>query len=421
VPGRIFTPQERKRLDAFPSEIGEADLIRCFTLSGSDLDLVRQQRGDHNRLGFALQLCALRYMGFSPDGLEIVPTMAVAFVAEQLHASPAALRDYGARSQTRTEHLQQIQLHLGFRDATREDFSALADWLLTRALEHDKPSLLFQVACEHLHAGKIIRPGVTRIERLVMETRERGHRETFHRLASFFTEERLVQLDEVLVREEQLGRTSLAWLGERAAANTSKAIVAELKKLDFLRELGVTEWDFSTINPNRLKFLAQVGRRATSQALQRLAPARRYPIVAAFLRHSMEEITDELVDIFDRCLAQSYSRAGRELDEFRLTNAKATNQKVLLLREIVRVVLDPNVSDEQLRQTIYRHVPADKLLATVEECDQLVRPLDDSYFDFLARATATSECLHRRFCTLSNFAPTATRIRCCKLSNCCRI
>jgi len=35
----------------------------------------------------------------------------------------------------------------------------------------------------------------------------------------------------------------------------------------------------------------------------RLAPARRYPIVTAFLRHSMEEITDELVNIFDRCLA----------------------------------------------------------------------------------------------------------------------
>jgi len=159
VPGRIFTPQERKRLDAFPSEIGEADLIRYFTLSGSDLDLVRRQRGDHNRLGFALQLCALRYIGFSPDDLETVPTAAMTFVAEQLQASPAALHDYGGRSQTRTEHLQQIQLRLGFRDATREDFSALADWLLARALEHDKPSLLFQLACEHLHAEKIIRPG----------------------------------------------------------------------------------------------------------------------------------------------------------------------------------------------------------------------------------------------------------------------
>jgi hypothetical protein len=121
---------------------------------------------------------------------------------------------------------------------------------------------------------------------IAFDWRERGHQETFRRLGPFFTQERLGQLDQVLVREEQLGRTPLAWLGERAA-NTSKAIVAELKKLDFLRELGVTEWGLSTINPNRLKFLAQIGRRATSQALQRLAPARRYPIVAAFLRHSM--------------------------------------------------------------------------------------------------------------------------------------
>ncbi len=204
-----------------------------------------------------------------------------------------------------------------------------------------------------------------------------------------------MQLDQVLVRGEELDRTPLAWLGEPAAANSSKAILAELKKLYFLRELGVAEWDLSTINPNRLKFLAQLGRKATSQALQRLAHARRYPIVAAFLRHSMEEITDELVELYDRCLAQSYSRAGRELDQFRLTNARATNQKVLLFREIGRLVLDPSVSDGQLRQTIYRHVPADKLLAAVEECDQLVRPLDDSYFDFLAR----------RYSHIREFAP----------------
>ena len=38
--------------------------------------------------------------------------------------------------------------------ARREDFSALAAWLLTRALEHDKPSPLFQLVCEHLRAEK---------------------------------------------------------------------------------------------------------------------------------------------------------------------------------------------------------------------------------------------------------------------------
>src|SRR5258708_16920600 len=185
----------------------------------------------------------------------------------------------------------------------------VANWLLARALEHDKPSLLFQLVCDHLRAEKIVRPGVTLLERLVMAARERGHGETFRRLVPLFTNERLTQFDSLLIREESLGRTPLAWLGQRAAANTSKAIVAELKKLDFLRGLGAAGWDLSEINPNRLKFLAQLGRRATSQALQRLAPERRYPILAAFLRQSVEEITDEVMDLYDRCLAQSYARA----------------------------------------------------------------------------------------------------------------
>jgi hypothetical protein len=56
-----------------------------------------------------------------------------------------------------------------------------------------------------------------------------------------------MQFDSLLMREESLSRTPLAWLGQRAAANTSKAIVAELKKLDFLCSLGAAGWDLSAI------------------------------------------------------------------------------------------------------------------------------------------------------------------------------
>jgi hypothetical protein len=48
-----------------------------------------------------------------------------------------------------------------------------------------------------------------------------------------------------------------------------------------------------------------------------------------------------------------------------------------------------------LRQIIYQYVPADKLQAAVEECERLVRPLDDSHFDFLAH----------RYGHLREFAP----------------
>jgi hypothetical protein len=54
----ILTNRERERLARFPTDIRPEDLSAYFLLSPGDLVRVYAQRGDHNRLGFALQLCA---------------------------------------------------------------------------------------------------------------------------------------------------------------------------------------------------------------------------------------------------------------------------------------------------------------------------------------------------------------------------
>ena len=58
--------------------------------------------------------------------------------------------------------------------SAEKDFHALADWLLERALEHDKPTLLYELTCEKLRTEQLLRPGVTRLERLVAEARARA-------------------------------------------------------------------------------------------------------------------------------------------------------------------------------------------------------------------------------------------------------
>ena len=59
----VLTPAERTSLLAFPTTNDE--LIRHYTFSAFDLASIRQRRGNHNRLGFAVQLCYLRYPGFA--------------------------------------------------------------------------------------------------------------------------------------------------------------------------------------------------------------------------------------------------------------------------------------------------------------------------------------------------------------------
>ena len=88
MPASIFSETELARLASFPEEIPGDDLIRAFTLTGADRDLVAIRRGAANRLGLALQLCALRYLGFVPRNLSAAPRSAACFVADQLEVSP---------------------------------------------------------------------------------------------------------------------------------------------------------------------------------------------------------------------------------------------------------------------------------------------------------------------------------------------
>jgi TnpA family transposase len=274
---------ERERLNCFPTDISSEDIITFFTLTPVDKKQIPITTNASNRLGFALQLCTLRYLGFCPDILTPLPAEVLGYLAKQLGVDPKSLSDYGERAHTRTDHLQTIQEYLEFRKATQADFTALTAWLLDRALEHDKPSLLLQLLCEKLYKEKIVRPGITRLEKLVAAARSQAQEETFRRVSPLLTPEHKKFLDDLLVSNETTNRTRHAWLIKGATSNTASAMLFCLDKLAFLRKQKIDTWDMSLLTPNRLKFLAQIAKRSTNQALQRMPEERRYPILLAFL------------------------------------------------------------------------------------------------------------------------------------------
>src|SRR4051794_5621464 len=153
----------------------------------------------------------------------------------------------------------------------------------------------------------------------------------------------------------------------------------------FWRRGGVGRWSREGLTHTRLKRLAQVARRASGQALQRMPEERRYPTLVAFLHQSLSDVTDETIDLFDRCLAEAYARAGHDLEEFHHAAADTINETARLFGELARVVLDPSVRDAHLRVAIYRKVPQETLRKAVEDSARVVRPADDNGFDFLSK------------------------------------
>jgi hypothetical protein len=184
MPGTFLSSKERERLACFPEDIPNWDLITYFILTEQDHTFIKPYRSDAHRLAVALQLCAVRYLGFCPTALHGAPIETISHLAGQLQVSPSVLQDYGTRRMTQSTHFQAVLDYLDFRRMQNDDQDPLLAWLTERALEHDKPTLLFQIACEHLKQQKILRPGVTVVERLVVTARTQAHHESLRRAKS---------------------------------------------------------------------------------------------------------------------------------------------------------------------------------------------------------------------------------------------
>ncbi|MBB4893332.1 hypothetical protein FHS39_002363 [Streptomyces olivoverticillatus] len=151
---RVFADDELERLRGFP-EINKEELSRFFTLTPADLGFIDPGRGrsPKDRIGPAVQLCTLPWLGFVPEDVTSAPPAAVARLSERLRIPVG-------EKQTRTDHLREVTGYLNWKSAKAMQLKELGEFLLARAMEHDSPSLLFRLACEHLAASRVVRPGV---------------------------------------------------------------------------------------------------------------------------------------------------------------------------------------------------------------------------------------------------------------------
>ena len=161
---RALTTAQLENLLALP--ITEADLVRHWTLGDDDLAIVGRCRRNHNRLGFALQLCALRYPGRLLRPGEVIPEPALRFVADQLGTAPEALTTYAARFQTRYEQLGVLREAFGFTDLTPRRRQIL-EWLLPVSLATTNAPTVATALLDELRRRRVIVPGPSIIERLV--------------------------------------------------------------------------------------------------------------------------------------------------------------------------------------------------------------------------------------------------------------
>ncbi|WP_308015630.1 DUF4158 domain-containing protein [Streptomyces huiliensis] len=328
----------------------------------------------------------LPWLGFVPEDVASAPPVAVARLSECLQIPVGELRFYGERKQTRTGHLREVTRYLSWRPAKTLEWKELDEFLLARAMEHDSPSLLFRLACEHLASSRVVRPGVVKLLERVAKARAEAGRETFQRVRLLLTPKLTSELDGLLSVDPAVAATRLNWLSKGATGDSANAVKAELDKLTFLRGLDAHTL-LTGLPAERRRFLAALGRRLTAQSLDRREPQRRHPILLTVLSQSAADVLDEVIGLFDQAVSARESRARHKMRDAPAARAAAGEGRQALLDEILPVLVDTAVEDELAGGMLRNTIGMDRLRAALAQASGRL-PRDNGHLAMLENSYA---------------------------------
>jgi hypothetical protein len=266
MPVNFLTPAQRQNFGRFVGTPPADDLARYFHLDDADLALIAQKRGVHNRLGFALQLTTVRFLGTFLENPLDVPAAVLSFLSRQLAISLPDHLDSYSEGRQRQLHAAEIRTRYGYRDfADREVGFRLARWLYSLCWTGtERPGVLFERATDWLLSYKVLLPGASLLERFVAKVQRRVEELLWRLLGQGITAEQKLQLDQLLSVPSGSRTSPLDQLRSGPVTVSGPSLVRALQRVKAVRDLGLAKPIAAAIPPSRLALLARFAASATA-------------------------------------------------------------------------------------------------------------------------------------------------------------
>ena len=389
----ILSAAERASLLLPPDT--EDELIRHYAFGETDLSLIRQRRGDANRLGVAVQLCLLRFpgQGLLPDAS--MPMSLLQWIGRQLRIDPSCWPQYAAREETRREHLLELRAYLGVEPFGLTHYRQAVLATTELALQTDKGIVLAVSVLDTLRHRHIILPTLDVIERVCAEGITRANRRIYEALFEPLADTHRHRLDDLLKRRDNGKTTWLAWLRQSPVKPNSRHMLEHIERLKAWQALDLPTGIERLVHQNRLLKIAREGGQMTPADLAKFESQRRYATLVALAIEGMATVTDEIIDLHDRILGKLFNAAKNKHQQQFQASGKAINAKVRLYGRIGQALIDAKQSGGDPFAAIEAVMSWDAFAVSVTEAQKLAQPDD---FDFLHR-------IGESYATLRRYAP----------------
>jgi len=314
---------ERQRAALFDLPTTEVEMLRHYILADDDIEHIQARRRQENRIGYALQLCVLRYPGRLLTQGEVIPDKLLRFIGAQLGITSEALLAYAARRQTRQEHLEALRAIYGYKMFTGRGARDLKVWLTTEAeaaFSNEDLARRFVAECRRTQT---ILPGVSVIERLCADALVAAERKIEACISERLDAAMRAKLDAMLSETVEGGISRFIWLRQFEVGKNSAYMNRLLDRLEHLQGLGLSQAVLKDVLPHRVTRIRRQGERYFTHDLRDVSDDRRLAILAACAVEWQAAIADAVVETHDRIVGKTWNEAKARCD-VRIADAKTS-------------------------------------------------------------------------------------------------
>ncbi|MGR5965401.1 Tn3 family transposase [Bacillus cereus] len=372
MPVDFLTPEQEEKYGCFCDTPTSEQLAKYFWLDDTDKELIWNRRGEHNQLGFAVQLGTVRFLGTFLSDLTNVPQSVITYMANQLHLDAQSFSLY-RNKRSQWDQMQEIRSVYGYKNFTdKSTHWRFIRWLYARAwLYNERPSVLFDLATARCIEQKILLPGVSVLTRLVSTVRDRSAENIWKKLSSLPDNVQKKQLENLLQIDQKTKKTYLERLSNPPVTISVTGIKNTLIRLQELRQLNTENWDMSSIPSKRLQQFARHTVAVRSQAIARMPDQRRMAMLVAFAKMYTQSAQDDVIDIFDRYLTDLFAKTYRKEQKERLRTIKDLDKAARQLREACVILLEHTDPSVHPKTAVFEKISEKDLIQAVQIVDSL--------------------------------------------------